>query len=301
MYKEVDKGISFSKSIYISMAGFDKSILSMISYGELSGVLAFSIKQTVEIISKKDEIKKKIISSLIYPLFIAIATIGMTLFLVLYIFPKIIPLLSSMNVKLPLLTLAIKRLYELLYSYGIYISISMIFIIGIFLFLYKKIRSIRILIHSLLLKIPILGEFLKKYSVGSYFQLFSMLFENGQSTQNIITQSYSSAIFEPYKRVWSNSIEFIDKGIPLSEFMSKNRIVFPSMVIDMVSIGEKTGTIGLMFGNISRAYNEEIDLFIKRFSSLIEPALMILMGIMVGSVALSIILPIYELTNHLSA
>ncbi|HEY4478604.1 MAG TPA: type II secretion system F family protein, partial [Candidatus Paceibacterota bacterium] len=89
-------------------------------------------------------------------------------------------------------------------------------------------------------------------------------------------------------------------GITISEYMNNDRSLFPTLVPDMLSIGEKTGTLGIMFGNIARIYDEEIDSFIKQISSFIEPILMIFMGIIVGSIALSIILPIYEITNHLS-
>ena len=152
----------------------------------------------------------------------------------------------------------------------------------------------------MIISLPIIGEILKKYSLSINCRSIGILLEYGQSIPKILEKSESFAIFEPYKKVWGNALDEIMKGVSISDYMRKNNNFFPKLIPEMLSIGERTGTLGVMFKNVSRVYEDELDSFIKQISSFIEPILMIFMGIMVGGVALSIILPIYEITNHLS-
>ena len=298
--EKVRKGISLSNSMHSSYKSFDPILLSMISYGEYSGALSLSIKQAKDILEKSKNIKKKIIGALIYPSFIAFATIAMTIFLVIYIFPKIMPLFIGMNIKLPLLTRFVRKIYEYSIHYGLWISILFILIILFFSYLYRKKHYIKYNIQKLLISLPIFGEIMKKYSLSINCRSIGTLMEYGQSLENILKQENNFIILEPYKKSWIKARTEILTGITISEYMNNDRSLFPTLVPDMLSIGEKTGTLGIMFGNIARIYDEEIDSFIKQISSFIEPILMIFMGIIVGSIALSIILPIYEITNHLS-
>ncbi len=296
----VEKGISLSKSMMMTNVKFDPTLISMISHGESSGILALSMRQAGEILEKKDELLKKMVGVLIYPTVIALATIGMTLFLVMYIFPKILPLLSSMNVKLPLLTRIIRKIYELLSSYGMGMVFIIVIIIFIFSYFYQKRIKFKSKVQMSLLIIPMAGTVLKKYLVCSYCKSAGMLLESGQTLPAVLVQCAAAISFEPYRRALEISKSEVLRGVPLSVCMRSFEAIFPSEVSDMLSIGERSGTLSSMFHHINRIYEQDIDYLIKHLSSVIEPVLMIAMGLLVGSVALSIILPIYEITSHLN-
>jgi len=119
LISDCEKGISLSKSMINTKVRFDPLLITLIKNGEYSGSLVSSLMQVSKNLEKRSELKKKIISTLIYPSFIFIATICMTLFLILYIFPKILPLLGSLNIQLPLITRIIKSIYEYSISYGL--------------------------------------------------------------------------------------------------------------------------------------------------------------------------------------
>ncbi len=298
--ESVEKGYSLSKSILSSKIKFDSTLLMMIKNGESSGTLSLSLKQAASTLERGIELKKKIISTLIYPMFIALATAGMALFLVLFIFPKIIPLLTSMNVSLPFLTKLVQKGYRFLIEYGIVTCVITFILIFCLFILYKKVLRVRKLFQFVIFKIPLIGITLKKIVISIYFRSAGMLLSHGQSLVSILDEAGKSKAYEVYKMFWEEGSREVSRGVSLSEYIKKYPHLFPSLVPDMISIGERTGKTNDMFIQISKIYEEEIDHSIKQFSTFIEPVLMILMGILVGSIALSIILPIYEITNHLS-
>lgn len=302
LLEKVEKGVSLSKSILLSQARFEPMLVSMIEHGEFSGILAVSLRQVSEMMEKGSEIKKKIVGALIYPAFIALATIGMTLFLVMYIFPKIIPLFSSMNIKLPLLTRAVRELYVILVQFGIWGVLLFIAVSAIFFYSYsyKKHKVFRFRVQFILLVLPVMGRMLQKFFICISCRSTATLLDCGQPLPRILAQLGTSSSFEMYKKAWMFSKEEVERGISLSQSLRSFTTSFPVIVPDMISIGERTGSLSLMFHHISRMYEQELDDFIKQLSTSIEPVLMIFMGLIVGSVALSIILPIYEITNHLS-
>ena len=295
----VEKGVSLSKSISLSGAIFNSPLISMIAYGESSGILALSLRKAGEDMKNNDEMKKKMAGALVYPSFISLATIGMTLFLVMYIFPKIIPLLSSMDVDLPFLTRILKELYEYLLDYGMWTFFFLVVLFSLLCFLYKKKNIIRFKAQITILTLPIIGEIFKKYFLSHSFHSAGTLLEYGQSLPSILGQLSLSSTFEPYKKAWNICKSEVMKGVSLSQCMNSFQTLFPSMSINMISIGERTGNLSSMFSHIGSIYDEELEIFIKAFGVVIEPLLMICMGLVVGSVALSIILPIYAITNHL--
>ncbi len=298
--KSIDKGISLTRSVSILKISFDPILISMITYGESSGILALSLHQAGEMMGKGGEIKKKIVGAMIYPMFIALATIAMTLFLVMYIFPKIIPLFSTMNIDLPLLTRIVKKIYELLVQYGLWGLISFFIITTILYFIYKRKKRLRMIAQSIILRIPLIGSIIQRYIICNQCRTIETLLDCGQTLPPIILRLAPSSPMDIYRSSWSISHTDILRGIALSDSLRSFKTLFPSIVPDMISIGERTGSLSIMCRQISKMYEQELEDFIKHLSTSIEPVLMIAMGLIVGSVALSIILPIYEITNHLS-
>jgi type II secretory pathway component PulF len=127
-----------------------------------------------------------------------------------------------------------------------------------------------------------------------------MLLASNISLYSVHDFSYESTKNISYKIALRKIKEESRKGISLVNSLRLFPKLFPKIMIEMCSIGERTGNLALMFGHCAKIFEQDIDIFFKRFSALIEPTLMITMGLIVGSIALSIILPIYEITNHLT-
>lgn len=294
------KGISLSKSISISKAKFNFLLITLIKNGERSASLSISLYQASKILEKKNEFKKKIISILIYPVFILLATLFMALFLILYIFPKILPMLNSLNIKLPLMTIILREIYFFSISYGFIVLILLILVFVLFYFIYKKVNRAKIIFNKLLLNIPFIKNYIKLSISSSICNIGDTFLSSGNSLSDFNLFSIESINNILYKKAFNDIYNQSLQGISFSNSLLKYNNLFPKVMIDMCAIGEKTGNLSIMMNHISKIFDQDLDIFLKRFSSLIEPILMIIMGIVVGSIALSIILPIYEITNHLS-
>jgi type IV pilus assembly protein PilC len=300
LIKDIEAGITLSRSISGIKLNINDLLFSLIQNGEMNGRLPETLLQAHSYLEKKDEMKKKIISSLIYPGFIVIATICMTLFLILYIFPKIIPLLESLNIKLPLMTQIVQWLYYTMTAYGLWMLLGVVIIFIISRLILQKSYFLRYKFHSLILITPVIGKYFKIYTLSTICTIGEMLLSSGKGIPEVIAFARDSSKNEVYKKIFMEIYNDSMHGVSLTTSLKKNYKLFPPILLDMIAIGERTGNLGLMLNHSSRIFEQEINNVLKRFSTLIEPILMIFMGLVVGSVALSIILPVYEITNHLS-
>lgn len=297
--ENIQKGVSLGNSLQLKEINFNKEIINIIKNGESSGTLSVSLKKAYQDIERRDEIKKKIIGALIYPIFILFATLCMTLFLIMFIFPKIFPLLNSLNIKLPFITRLISGIYKYILNYGFITSIVLIMVVFISVFLYKKYHVIREKTERIILKMPILGISKIKYTISNHFYSIAIMLEHEISLSSILDQDSKSHKSILYRKAILHCKSGVERGVSFSECMKTCEYKIPTFVSDIVLIGEKTGNLSNMIHNVAKIYENEVEDFIKRLSVTIEPILMIIMGLVVGSVALSIVLPIYEITNHI--
>lgn len=293
------KGVSLGNSLQLKEINFNKEIVNIVKNGESSGTLSISLKKAYQDIERRGEIKKKVFGALIYPVFILFATLCMTLFLIMFIFPKIFPLLNSLNIKLPFITRLISEIYKYILNYGLITSTVLILIVFLYIFLYRKYQIIKEKVEMIILKIPILGISKIKYTISNHFYSIAIMLEHERSLSSILDQDSRSHKSILYRKAISHCKSGVERGVSFSECMKTSEYKFPTFVSDIVLIGEKTGNLSNMILNVAKIYENEVEDFIKRLSVTIEPILMIIMGLVVGSVALSIVLPIYEITNHI--
>ncbi|MDQ5893667.1 MAG: type pilus assembly protein PilC [Patescibacteria group bacterium] len=300
LLKSIQQGISLSKSIRNSGIRFNGLLVSLIQNGESTGSLSETLLQAYSYLEKRNEMKKKLITSLLYPMFIIFATIAMTLFLVLYIFPKIIPLLSSLDIKLPLITRIVQGVYYFSLSYGLLVSGCILVLIVATNILIAKSVYVKSRFHRTIISLPLLSSSVKTYLMSSVCRMGEIFLSSGKSVPDFLLFTQQSTSNIVYKIAFGEIYEETIQGVSLSVSIKKRRDLFPLLLSEMSALGEKTGNLAQMLGHCSRIFDQDIDDSLKRFSSLIEPTLMVLMGLIVGSVALSIILPVYEITNHLT-
>lgn len=300
LIQNIEQGVTLSRSIKNAKISFKTLLMTLIQNGESSGRLAEALQQAFLYLDKSNEMKKKFISSLLYPFFIVLATIVMTLFLVLYIFPKIIPLLSSLDIDLPLITRIVQGIYYFSISYGLWSMAGFILLIIIVHISISRSANLKRKAHLLVLSTPFLHSYIKTYLASSFCNMGEMLLSSGKGLPDLLLFSKDSARNVIFREVFGTLHDESVQGISLSTSLKKHGRCFPPLLADMSALGEKTGNLAVMFGHCSKIFEQDIENALKRFSSLVEPCLMVLMGLIVGSIALSIILPVYEITNQLS-
>lgn len=304
IFKSIVSDVSRGQYLSTSLQKFNKMFgdfsINMISFGESTGMLSDNLEYLAEELKKKNELRKKMIGAFIYPALVTFATLGITGFLMLYLFPKIMPVFQSLRVELPLPTRIVMFFSNFLINYGLILFLSSVIILIVFLFLLKRVPVIRFYFDKFIMKIPAIGEVVKNYNLANITRTMGLLLKSGVTlgeTLEIATKVSGNVV---YKKEFENMAAVVNRGEQISKYLAKNRDLFPDVLSQIISVGERSGNLSNSLLYLSELYENEVGEFTKNISTLIEPVLMIVMGLMVGFIAISIITPIYGLTSHLS-
>lgn len=276
---------------------FGDFFTNIVRIGETSGTLADNLVYLAEEIKKSRELQSKVRSALIYPAVLLVATIGVVSFLTFFVFPKILPVLSGFNVPLPATTRGLIAFLDFATNYGIItvVTIAVVSIGG--RLLVSHVRPIRRLMHRTLLALPVLGTLSRYVNIANFSRVLSLLLKSGVHIVDAIRITSSTFTNLVYRDAFAGAAEAIQRGESLGAYFEKQEDIFPPLLASIVTIGEQTGNLEENLLYLSGHYTEETDESLKTMTSLLEPILLIGMGLLVGFVALSIILPIYSLSQ----
>jgi type IV pilus assembly protein PilC len=313
--EDISKGRMCSEA-FQETGAFDQSLVEMIRIGEQSGTLGQAFARAAAFLESRDNLSKKITGAMVYPAFIACATLGIAIFLVVFIFPKIIPLITGMNIPLPFLTRALMIVSDVLTRYWMMIAVGAFVGALAAKVLWKYSAFVRRFFRRILLFVPIIGTIYRGRMMVEIFRPLGLLLDHGELVPKALVsvgkslrnrnEEYSGAIFFAARAV----VDGENMTIALRRSQSHIRsytifyflspVLFPSIVIEFLEIGERTGSVAGSCGHIATIYEAEVDESIKRITQIIEPVLMLGMGLTVGAIALSIVMPIYSITSHLT-
>ncbi len=296
---DVSNGKKLSSGLRKFPKIFNEFTVNIIDFGESSGTLSQNLDYLSEELTKRRGIKRKIISALVYPVIVGVSTLFITLFLISYLFPKITPVFKSMNIDLPFTTKIVIQLSSLFRENGLSIAVSLFILISFFIYYLNHNKKFKYKINYYLLKIPILGKILKIYNISSCTRTLGLLLQGGMNLSEALPIAQKTISNVVYKEEFSKIIVFSNNGEKVSSYISKRINLFPSEVSAIVDTGEKSGNLSDSLIYLSKNYEVEIDDFTKNISNLIEPVMMILVGMLVGLIAVSIISPIYSITQNL--
>ncbi len=297
---DVESGKYLSASLTKFKSIFGEFAINIINVGELSGTLQGNLIYLAEELRKKQELRRKVLSALVYPIFIVVATIAISTLLTVFIFPKILPIFESFKFELPFTTKALIFVSSTLIHYGIYMALAAILLgvtIGI---LYKKTRRIRLAMDYAILKIPIFGTLSQSYQLTNMCRTLALLLKSQIPIVQATTITANTLHNTVYRNELREIAENVKKGEKISTNLEKKPKLFPPLISQMVIIGETTGNLDDTLLYVAELYENEIDTVTKNLSTTLEPVLMIVMGIIVGFIAVSIITPIYEITQYLN-
>lgn len=298
--RDVSNGQSLSKSLARQKNIFGDFAINIIAVGEATGSLSENLGYLADELKKRLELKKKVLGALIYPVFITIATLGITTLLTVYIFPKIMPIFVSLNVDLPLTTRFVLFASNFLRHWGlllIFLIVAGFVAISIVL---KRSKRVRFRFDQAVLKSPFLGGMIQNYNLANISRTLSLLLRGGMTLSDALPITARSTANLVYKKEFDKLAQVVEKGEKISSHLRKYKKLFPDILAQIVSVGERSGNLAETLVYLSELYESEVDESTKNLSSLIEPVLMIFMGLVVGFLAVSVITPIYGITQHLS-
>ena len=300
LIKDVSCGQYLATSLARTNNLFGDFAINIIRVGETSGILTQNLKYLADELEKRRMLRNKVLGALIYPAFITTATLGVTALLTVYIFPKIMPIFISLKVPLPFTTRVLISVSEFLRSWGLLsIFILILFVIAFFVVRAKSSR-IRLVSDKMLLYLPFGGKIARSYNYANFSRTLGLMLRSGVSisvAMGITAQTTPNRI---YRGAYTSLSEGLLRGETLSQGLAEMPALFPDMLTHMVAVGEKTGSLSQTLVYLAELYEADIEDLTKNLSSSIEPILMLVMGLLVGLIAVSVITPIYAITQHLS-
>jgi type IV pilus assembly protein PilC len=291
----VESGESLSEALQKHPKAFNKLYVSMVGAGEKGGLLAEILGRLAVYLENSERLRKKVKTALMYPATVTVVAIGITIFLLVRVIPTFKDIYSSFNAKLPGPTLFMIGLSEIVKNDLIYILIGIGALVwGWFYFI--KTPTGRTFWDAKRIKLPIFGSIAHKICLARFTRTLSSLVRSGVpilEVLQIVSQTVGNVMME---RAIKTSALDIERGEGISNALGKHPI-FPSMIIRMMRAGEQTGNIDNMLERISNFLDEEIETTLSGLMSLIEPLMIVVLGVIIGSMVVCMFLPIFNLAN----
>jgi len=295
IFNDIKEGTSFNGALSKYPRVFSEFYVNMVKAGETSGQLPGILERVSSYIEDALSLQRKIRSSLAYPAIVVVMAIGITAFLILKVIPTFKGIFSSLGGDLPLPTQILLAFSDFARQW--FLAIVVFFILGgIVLQRYAITPRGRRQIDETMLKIPIMGELIKKIAIAKFCRTFSTLVSSGVpilTALDIVGKTAGNKVLED--AVFA-SRKFVQEGEAISEPLARSGI-FPPMVVRMISVGEKTGKLEDMLNKISQFYEDEVDTAVSGLTSMIEPIIIGFLGIVIGGIVVSLFLPIIKITQ----
>jgi len=276
---------------------FDKLYVNIINAGEISGTLDAILERLATYREKTQKLKRKIISAMMYPTTVILASCAILSAIMMFIIPRFAKMFQEMGVALPWLTAALISVSNFLFVYwysifGIPVAVFIIFkLIG-------KIDICRLIIDRLKFKIPVFGKLINKSVVSKFARTLATLISSGvpilEALNNVRNVTGNVAMSKAVNKIHDS----IREGESISRPLKESKIC-EAMVVNMVEIGEQTGELDKMLTKIADNYDNDIDSLVESLTSLLEPFIVIFLGISVGTIVIALFLPLIKLMNSL--
>lgn len=294
----VNSGKPFYEALAAHPKHFSPLYVSMVKTGEITGNLEDNLAHLANNLWKNHELKQKIKSAMMYPTIVFIAIVGLGFAIAIFVLPKILPLFKTMNVKLPPATKALLFVADLFSNYGVIISIVFIAFI-IFMGWLLRQNFIKPITHRLVLVLPIVKTIVKNLNIARFTNTLSTLLSSGTTVDaslQIVVESTQNVL---YKTTIQSLIAEVQKGKRMASVLAYYPALFPPLTSRMIAMGEQTGSLEKTLRYLSEFYEEEIDSTMRNLGNILEPVLLLVIGVIVGTVAIAILGPIYQITGSL--
>lgn len=295
---DIKGGQQLSKSLNKFPRAFGAFTIGIIKVGESSGTLSHNLNYLADELKKTQALKRKVVGALIYPAIITVATVAITALLTVFIFPKIMPVFTSLHITLPLTTRIMIFVSTFLLNHGL-LLLAILILILITIYICVKASAIcHYYFDKIFLRIPIVGTLIRLYNLGAFTRTLGLLLKSGFTLSEALVVTAETTANKVYQSAIKSLTEVVLRGDRISGQIAKLPRLFPDIISQMIAVGEKSGSLSDTFVYISEHYDEEVNEYTKNLSGLIEPVLMICMGLAVGFLAISVITPIYSITQH---
>lgn len=296
--EDVESGSTLSEALGKHPKCFDRLYVNMVKAGEAGGALEVILQRLADFKEKSQSLKRKVIGAMVYPVVVILVAVAILTFIMVSIIPKFKKIFDEFGMKLPAMT---QVLIDISMWFAEYWWILPLFPLGFWLFikLIRLSRTGRYAVDWVKLHIPLLGKILEKTIVARTMRTLGTLVASGVpilESLSIVKETADNAVFENcYSRVY----ESIREGETIAEPMRESRLV-DDMVVNMIEVGEETGDLDTMLYKIADFYDEEVDTMVKSLISLLEPMMVVFLGVVIGFIVIALFMPLIGLLEGLS-
>ena len=282
-----------------AMAGephvFSESYTSMVAAGEASGSLEIILERLADFLEDQEEVKSRVTTSLAYPVLMVVVGTGVMMFLLAFVIPKIVVIFEQNKATLPLITVLLIKTSNLIRK-GWW---ALLLIGAVCVFAWKKAakrESVRCKMDALQLKIPLFGPLLRRLILARFAKILGLLLSSGVPIIKALEITGEVVVNRKYREYFTTAREQLAEGGSLSSSL-RTSALFPPLLVHMVSVGERGGRLEEMLLKAGTAYEKEFTASVARFMALLEPLMVLAMGVAVGFVVLAVLLPIFQLNE----
>lgn len=294
---DLEKGLQLSDALAQFPKNFPPLFINLLKAGESSGNLENSLLQISTKLKKESELRKKMQGAMAYPAILLFMASGVVILLVTFVLPRVSKVFAQANVTLPLLTrglLAFSDFVNRQWLLTLILAGGFVFVLSAA----KKSEAGRAAIHLALSKIPLVSSLMQKVALTRFTSTMHSLLKSGiPIIRALEITAHSAGNIRYQKIILDMTRNEIAKGVSLGMALKRRPDYFPQLTASMIMVGEKSGNLEEMLDNLAKFYEEEVDNTLKNLIVILEPLLLLCIGLMIGVLALSIIMPIYQMIS----
>ena len=289
--RSIENGMSLTEALQLFPLVFDGLYRSMVRCGESAGRLSETIGRLADLLEESTRLRRKIRSAMVYPVVVLCLAVVISTAMIIFVVPVFADMFANYNQRLPAPTLFLLHVSDALRSHGIYVGSALLLLILGFA-KWKTTSTGRYALDVLVLKIPVFGDLVVKVAAARFARSFGQLLRGGVPILTALDVVAGATGNEVARKIVLNSKDVVEKGDPLSLGMLAGHI-FPETLVEMIQAGEQTGKLDEMLDCIAGFYEDETNTTLDSLTSLLEPMLMVLLGVIVGGIVISLFLPIF--------
>jgi type IV pilus assembly protein PilC len=291
---DVEGGTSLHESLAKHPLYFDDLFVNLVQAGEQAGALENLLDKVATYKEKTEALKKKVKKALFYPAAVLVVAVVVTIILMIFVIPQFEELFKGFGADLPAFTQMIINMSKFIQAEGFFIAVVVGGAIYAFTYFHKRSRKMRQTIDKMALKFPIIGPILNKSAIARYARTLATMFAAGVPLVEALESVAGATGNIVYEDAVMRMRDEVATGQRLQRAMESTGL-FPNMVIQMIAVGEESGSLDTMSGKVATFYEAEVDNAVDAMSSLLEPLIMAVLGVLVGSMVIAMYLPIFKL------
>jgi type IV pilus assembly protein PilC len=294
---DIESGISISEAMKKHPDVFSELYIGMVHAGEIGGILDQVLDRLASYLEASEELKSKIKGAMTYPILVTLVAIGAATVMLTVVVPRFAAMFSEMGAKLPTPTLILINVSNFLKKYIGFFIIGAVAFYVIFRKIYKSVPSVKLKVDIHLLRLPVLGDVIKKTAIAKFTRTLGTLVKSGvpilQAMETVAKTTGNKLIEKSILEVKDS----VREGERIAEPLKKKLDVFPPMVVQMISVGEETGQLDTMLFKIADFYDKEVSAAVEALTGMIEPLIIVFLGLVVGGMVVAMYLPMFEISS----